>query len=196
MLIVYVGKAMYMLSSTQGIELSELNTGIFAPLGTICLSTAAGIDILIAIFMTFTLIRERIATGFGRTAHVLQLLAVYSVNTRAWTATFAVLIVILLHRSSMDSQIYYAVFVIPLGSVYCNTLLANLNARTYLKSTGQSHTDNANVYSARSTLQASDSTDCDRGQYLFSSTRQAIWKTTEMMTFSDRDQSTTVASNM
>lgn len=34
-------------------------------LGTISFSIAAGIDVLIAIFMTFLLIRQRIATGFA-----------------------------------------------------------------------------------------------------------------------------------
>ncbi|KAN0088241.1 hypothetical protein V8E55_005298 [Tylopilus felleus] len=155
-------------------------------LGTISFSIAAGIDVLIAIFMTFLLIRQRIATGFAGTAHMLQLLAIFAVNTGIWTATFALLIIILLHL--FPDKAYYSIFVIPLGSVYCNTLLANLNVRTYLKGAGSTFTVDISLSSARSTLRVLDRAEDNRQTKVLSS---GVWKTTETVVFSDGNRSTT-----
>ncbi|KAH0830142.1 hypothetical protein J3R83DRAFT_1490, partial [Lanmaoa asiatica] len=60
----------------------------------------------------------------------LERLTVFAVNSGIWTAIFSLLAAILVHISS--SNLTYAIFFIPLCSIYCNTLLANLNARIYL----------------------------------------------------------------
>jgi len=187
--IVYAGKAIYIANGVHVIKLSTGNSGIFALLGTISFSIAAGIDVLIAIFMTFLLIRQRIATGFAGTAHMLQLLAIFAVNTGIWTATFALLIIILLHL--FPDKAYYSIFVIPLGSVYCNTLLANLNVRTYLKGAGSTFTVDISLSSARSTLRVLDRAEDNRQTKVLSSVRQGVWKTTETVVFSDGNRSTT-----
>ncbi|KAH0836833.1 hypothetical protein J3R83DRAFT_8610 [Lanmaoa asiatica] len=75
------------------------------------------------------------------TDHILQRLVFFAVNTGIWTATFALLTVILLHLFPLN--LLYAVFGIPLCSVYCNTLLANLNARAYIR--GEATTPNVGV---------------------------------------------------
>ncbi|KAN0088271.1 hypothetical protein V8E55_005328 [Tylopilus felleus] len=95
------------------------------------LSVAAVEDILIAVFLTFLFLRRRNATGYMGTTHVLQRLTVFAVNTGIWTASFALITLILLHVYPISSL--YAVFGLPLCSVYCNTLLANLNARSYIR---------------------------------------------------------------
>ncbi|KAG6379581.1 hypothetical protein JVT61DRAFT_10086 [Boletus reticuloceps] len=81
--------------------------------------------------MTFLLLRTRSKAGIAKTAHILQRLTVFAVNTGIWTATFAILTVIFL-RLFPPTRLYYVLFGIPLGSLYCNTLLANLNARAYI----------------------------------------------------------------
>ncbi|KAH0836829.1 hypothetical protein J3R83DRAFT_8605, partial [Lanmaoa asiatica] len=105
------------------------------------LSVGAGVDVLIAICLTFLLVRKRTSTGFISTVHILQRLVLFAVNTGIWTATFALLTVILLHLFPLN--LLYAVFGIPLCSVYCNTLLANLNARAYIR--GEATTPNVGV---------------------------------------------------
>ncbi|KAH0835521.1 hypothetical protein J3R83DRAFT_9208, partial [Lanmaoa asiatica] len=62
---------------------------------TLQLSVAAGEDLLIAIFMTFLLFRERTANGLASTTHILQRLTVFAVNTGIWPATFAILTIVL-----------------------------------------------------------------------------------------------------
>ena len=42
-----------------------------------------------------------------------------------------------MHVFSFSSDIVYVVFLVPLCPVYCNTLLANLNARVYIGSHGE-----------------------------------------------------------
>ncbi|KAG6380571.1 hypothetical protein JVT61DRAFT_4934 [Boletus reticuloceps] len=102
-------------------------------LSYVSLSLAAAVDILIAMAMTFLLLRTRSMTGIADTAHILQRLTVFAVNTGIWTATFAVLAVVFL-RLFPPSVLYFVLFGIPLSSLYCNTLLANLNARAYIRS--------------------------------------------------------------
>ncbi|KAG6380572.1 hypothetical protein JVT61DRAFT_4935 [Boletus reticuloceps] len=78
-----------------------------------------------------------------------------AVNTGIWTATFVILTLIfvrVVHRwrlisisSSLTqvpqmrvfpSTVLYVLFGIPLDSLYCNMLLANLNARAYIRGGG------------------------------------------------------------
>jgi hypothetical protein len=86
----------------------------------------------------------------------LQRLILFSVNTGSWTALFALLTIILV-RSGNICQIFRSclkltlqmhtyltesismVFATPLCSVYCNTVLANLNARQYIRSETTGH---------------------------------------------------------
>ncbi|KAF8435795.1 hypothetical protein L210DRAFT_3762595 [Boletus edulis BED1] len=108
-----------------------LDDRFFSTIVTSCLSLSAAVDVLIAIAMTYLLLRMRNATGFANTAHILQRLIVFAVNTGTWTALFAVLSVVLLRL--YPSTFLHALPAIPLCSLYCNTLLANLNARAYVR---------------------------------------------------------------
>ncbi|KAH0830139.1 hypothetical protein J3R83DRAFT_1486, partial [Lanmaoa asiatica] len=66
------------------------------------------------------------------TAKILERLTMFAINSGIWTAIFSLLAAVLVHV--LSSNLIYAVFSIPLCSIYCNTLLANLNARIYLGS--------------------------------------------------------------
>ncbi|KAF8414405.1 hypothetical protein L210DRAFT_3013658 [Boletus edulis BED1] len=83
--------------------------------------------------LALNVLRTRSKAGIANTAHILQRLTLFAVNTGIWTATFSILTVIFLHLFP-PAVLYYALFGIPLGSLYCNTLLANLNARAYILS--------------------------------------------------------------
>ncbi|KAN0088242.1 hypothetical protein V8E55_005299 [Tylopilus felleus] len=190
---VYVCEALYNDNGVRVVELTVLNGGIFVVLGYICLSIAAGVDILVAIFMTFLLFRERVS-GHARTAHILQRLTVFAVNTGIWTATFAVMTIIFLHR--FPDKVYYAIFIVPLCSVYCNTLLANLNARTYLTVGGGGMTFNVDTtmsgpITIGSQVFGGSNGDKRPEQVKFvTSPHQGVWKSTEVVTFPEGNSST------
>ncbi|KAG9313210.1 hypothetical protein JVU11DRAFT_6669 [Chiua virens] len=154
--ILFVAKALNIVNGqVQAVKLLELTEDPFMTLGTICLAVGAGADILIVIFMTFLLIRQRIATRFVSTAEILQRLTVFSVNTGTWPAAFSLATVILLHV--FPSNLLYTVPYLPLCSLYCNTLLANLNVREYIKGATATHNAGRAVF-ARSNSQTSEST--------------------------------------
>ncbi|KAI9567067.1 hypothetical protein HD554DRAFT_2110190 [Boletus coccyginus] len=111
--------------------LSVFREKIFMVLVTSTLYVAAAVDVLNAVVSTSLLFRKRIATGLSSEAHAFQRLAVFAVNTGIWTAAFALLAAILLHLSRFT--FLSLVFGVPLCSVYCNTLLANLNVRAYIR---------------------------------------------------------------
>ncbi|KAH0830189.1 hypothetical protein J3R83DRAFT_1544 [Lanmaoa asiatica] len=143
-ILVYVGKALVGIfslttfaalfpfsSSAHVTSIVTLGDTFFTDLSIAYCSVAAGVDISIAIALTYLLARRRIATGFKHSARVLQVLTVFAINSGIWTAIFALLTIILLR--AFPSELIYVVFDFPLCSIYCNTLLANLNARSYIK---------------------------------------------------------------
>ncbi|KAF9230599.1 hypothetical protein BU15DRAFT_69060 [Melanogaster broomeanus] len=92
---------------------------------------AAAVDIVIAIAMCTLLAMGR--TGFSeKTDQMLLRLIVISLNTGLWTAILALLSIILL-VSLPSTETLYTGFYYPICSLYCNTLLANLNIRPYLR---------------------------------------------------------------
>ncbi|KAG9308334.1 hypothetical protein JVU11DRAFT_12098 [Chiua virens] len=91
--------------------------------------TATAVDIIITISLCSLLAMGR--TGFEDTDRMLLRLIFISVNTGLSSALFAFLSVILLVIYPTDlifTALYY-----PLCTVYCNTLLASLNARTFAR---------------------------------------------------------------
>ncbi|KAF8448818.1 hypothetical protein L210DRAFT_3523213 [Boletus edulis BED1] len=132
--ILYVAKALY---SAHGIHVTKLRDDFFVDVVVSGLSVAAVVDVLTAIFMTFLLLRKRSTAGYSSVTHILQRLIVFTINTGIWTAGFALLSVILLLIYPRDLR--YAMFAIPLCSVYCNTLLANLNVRVYCRGKMMEH---------------------------------------------------------
>ncbi|KAI9567071.1 hypothetical protein HD554DRAFT_2039769 [Boletus coccyginus] len=171
----------------HAVDMDVLGDKLFMILATSSLSVTAGIDILIAIFLTFLLVRKRSAIVFSSTAHVLQRLIVFAVNTGTWTAMFALLSLILLHL--FPSNMIYTVFVIPLCPVYCNTVLANLNARAYVRAEATRHS-NGGVDLFAPTSPACDSTRDGKSR---GEANLGIWKTTEVVTFADPHQSIAAA---
>ncbi|KAF8131444.1 hypothetical protein EV363DRAFT_1165129 [Boletus edulis] len=94
--LVYVARAFYMVDGKLNVVGAlVLDDRFFSTIVTSCLSLSAAVDVLIAIAMTYLLLRMRNATGFANTAHILQRLIVFAVNTGTWTALFAVLSVVL-----------------------------------------------------------------------------------------------------
>ncbi|KAF9224889.1 hypothetical protein BS17DRAFT_55366 [Gyrodon lividus] len=97
---------------------------------------ATAVDITITIALCTLLAMGR--TGIDDTDRMLLRLIFISVNTGLWSALFAFLSVILLVIYPKDlifTALYY-----PLCTVYCNTLLASLNARSYARGGSNTHT--------------------------------------------------------
>ncbi|KAN0088218.1 hypothetical protein V8E55_005275 [Tylopilus felleus] len=187
--IVYVAKVLHTAKGVHVVAIGHLNSSgiMIIPTLTLSFSVAAAVDILIAIFMTFLLLRQRTVIGFANTVQLLQRLTVLAVNTGIWTATFALLSIILLHL--FPSNMIYAVFSFPICSVYCNTLLANLNGRAYLRGEETVQMDMFKTSSLR--VPNSTSNDQQHGQVmLISSAPQGAWKTTEVVRFPEDSRST------
>ncbi|KAF8133371.1 hypothetical protein EV363DRAFT_1259064 [Boletus edulis] len=186
---IYVAKSLY---TTNGVvkvvAISTINSSSFVTQASLALSFAAAADVLIAISMTFLLVRQRTVTKFASTAHILQRLIVFSVNTGTWTATFALSTVILLNV--FPNNWICTVTMIPLCAVYCNTLLANLNARAYVMGTETTYNVDVDLFSGPS----SRSPDTPQGDEQHGKTEivfaahSALSKTTEVATFSDANR--------
>ncbi|KAJ7301862.1 hypothetical protein B0H14DRAFT_2756704 [Mycena olivaceomarginata] len=98
--------------------------------GIVYLITAASIDVVIAISMVYLLWSAKVH-GLTQTRRMVTRLIVYSVNTGIWTALLAVF-------CAMTMIAYPTTFVfiglyMPISALYCNTLLANLNIRQYVR---------------------------------------------------------------
>ncbi|KAF8555074.1 hypothetical protein OG21DRAFT_1484163 [Imleria badia] len=192
----YVAKSFYTTNGTTNVVgLTALNDTFFTDITISCLALAAVVDVLIAIAMTYLLLQKRNATGFRNSAHILQRLTMFAVNTGIWTATFAVMSVILM-RALPSTNLVYLVFAIPLASLYCNTLLANLNARTYIR--GEATTLRDDVATELTIMSSPSSGNTKVGNQsretkpeVVSSTQMNIRKTTEVVTFMDADRVTT-----
>ncbi|KAH7924103.1 hypothetical protein BV22DRAFT_533563 [Leucogyrophana mollusca] len=103
--------------------------------------TAAGIDILISASLVY-LLYVRWENVLPRSKNILRKLLILSINTGSWTALFAIftLITILVYKNTL----IYAALYYPLCPLYCNTVLANLNARTLIRDRlDPSHEDDA-----------------------------------------------------
>jgi len=192
--IIYEANSFYSADgSIQVVDMTELADSFFTGLVISSLALAAAVDVLIAIGLTYLLVRTRTAvSGFASTAHILQRLTIFAVNTGIWTAMFAVLAVILLHV--FPSNLLYVVFGIPLSSLYCNTLLANLNARAYIRGETTTHNPDTDLVimglPGSGEIKAEDQSKETETKPI-SSTRLKIGKTTEVVTFRDTDRSVT-----
>ncbi|KAI9574193.1 hypothetical protein HD554DRAFT_5795 [Boletus coccyginus] len=176
--ILYVAKSLYSVDGSIHVAWTTLDDSFFTGIITSILALGAVVDVLIAICMTFLLLRTRTANGFASTAHILQRLIMFAVNTGIWTATFAVLALILLRAFPLTLLI--AVFGYPLSPLYCNTLLANLNARAYI------------LGEAASSLAFDDTRADKQSEVKFAPPAcHGIQRTIEVVTFVDFDRSAT-----
>ncbi|KAN0094599.1 hypothetical protein V8E55_002886 [Tylopilus felleus] len=90
---------------------------------------AMAVDITITISLCTLLVMGR--TGFADTDQMLLRLIFISVNTGLSSALFAFLSVILL--VIYPTELIFTALYYPLCTVYCNTLLASLNARSFVR---------------------------------------------------------------
>ncbi|KAI0315344.1 hypothetical protein OF83DRAFT_1132460, partial [Amylostereum chailletii] len=88
-------------------------------------------DVLIAATLLFVLWRARIVDDLRGSNQMLNRLSIFVVNTGLWTAACAVAIIVALSVNPV-SQLYVALFFV-LCPLYCNTLLANLNGRGFIR---------------------------------------------------------------
>ncbi|KAJ6618000.1 hypothetical protein B0H10DRAFT_1914071 [Mycena sp. CBHHK59/15] len=133
----------------KGTTPSAILVGTKRATGVTYLVTTASIDVIIAICMVFLLRAAKVhgltqsailsfflsplvhKLDFNRTRRMVTRLIVYSVNTGLWTALLAVF-------CAMTMIAYPTTFVfiglyMPISALYCNTLLANLNIRQYVR---------------------------------------------------------------
>ncbi|KAI9568509.1 hypothetical protein HD554DRAFT_2098636 [Boletus coccyginus] len=157
--LLYVTKALYSADGVHVVEVFVLNEPFFMDMASSSLSVGAAVDVLIAVVFTLLLLRKGIATEFSSTAHILRRLILFVVNAGIWTATFALLCLIFLHLYRSASL--YVVFGYPLCSVYCNTLLANLNARAYIRGETTTLNTDADLFTS-STQRVPDSNRDDK----------------------------------
>lgn len=96
---------------------------------------AAGTDIFLAGCMIFMLLSERTGTVSESSNQLISKLVVFSLNSGFWTALVALTVVITLSAVPLPDLIFPAVYTM-LCPLYCNTVLANLNSRKFLKRAG------------------------------------------------------------
>ncbi|KAI9566346.1 hypothetical protein HD554DRAFT_2174528 [Boletus coccyginus] len=188
--IIYVAKSFYSADGSLHVfGYDVIEDSFHQSIATSCLCLNVTVDVLIAIVMTYLLVRKRTANGFASTTQNLQRLTMFAVNTGIWTATFAVLSLILLRR--YPSNLLQVVFGIPLSSLYCNTLLANLNARTYIRGEAVTHNVGSDLVTVSSPVSGDTNADKQSEETKFvSPAHQGIWKTREVVTFRDFNRST------
>jgi hypothetical protein len=93
---------------------------------------AAGTDIFLACCMTYLLLAERTSNVSESTNQLIGRLVLFSLNSGIWTALVALSVAITLAAVPLPDLIFPAVYTM-LCPLYCNTVLANLNSRKYLK---------------------------------------------------------------
>ncbi|KAG9311547.1 hypothetical protein JVU11DRAFT_7752 [Chiua virens] len=101
-----------------------------AGLFTAVRAVAAVADLSIAAGLTVLLMRSR-ERALKRSRSILHKLLVLTINNGIWTALFAVFAFVAI--LAFKNTLIYAALYFPLCPLYCNTVLANLNARDFLK---------------------------------------------------------------
>ncbi|GJE83986.1 hypothetical protein PsYK624_000600 [Phanerochaete sordida] len=96
-----------------------------------CRAVSAFVDVLIAAWMSILLQQKRHMV-FRRSDRLIYRLIMMTINTGLWTAVLAVVDLSLI--AWRPTNLVFSVFEYPLGALYVNTLLANLNARKYMRS--------------------------------------------------------------
>jgi len=105
---------------------------------------AGGVDVVIAVCMLYYLRKEH--CPFKGTKRMVTYLMAFTVNSGLWTALIAV--VVMITEGVLPNNIIFAAIYNMLAGLYGNTVLANLNAREFIRgssttvtvgSTGTSH---------------------------------------------------------
>ncbi|KAG0696422.1 hypothetical protein DFH29DRAFT_951209 [Suillus ampliporus] len=95
------------------------------------LAVSLFVDIAIAIFLFELLRRHKEQTKVRSTLKIIQRLMLLAVLNMLWTSLFAICDMITF--VSLQGEDFYILFDMPIGPLYCNTLLANLNMRASLR---------------------------------------------------------------
>ncbi|KAF9483202.1 hypothetical protein BDN70DRAFT_929377 [Pholiota conissans] len=133
----------FIIKSYNGLTLSALTTPVETALNMVIRIMAATIDIMIAVAMVYLL---RVTTPrFTKSKQLVQRMLIVTVSSGSLTAFFATVVMILLAVSPY--HLFFCIFDFPLGSLYFNSLLANLNSRSFIRH-GVHHSDAkvANTY--------------------------------------------------
>ncbi|KIJ64819.1 hypothetical protein HYDPIDRAFT_111427 [Hydnomerulius pinastri MD-312] len=126
--------------------IADTTSPLMIEVANVCNGTAAAVDIIITITMCTFLAMGR--TRFNaNTDRMFLRLIIISINTGLWTALFALV-------SVFPTNWVYTGFYFPLCTLYCNTLIANFNVRSYAQGSDE-------VYRLP-TISASDSDRSDR----------------------------------
>ncbi|KIJ06304.1 hypothetical protein PAXINDRAFT_20494 [Paxillus involutus ATCC 200175] len=111
--------------------LTVLADPVLTKVGYASLGISAAVDVIIATAMFVLLAKGR--DQFNKhTDRILFRWTLISIHTGFWTALFAVLTIIL--YATYPSNSLYTITYFPLCELYCNTLLANFNARSWVRS--------------------------------------------------------------
>ncbi|KIM67816.1 hypothetical protein SCLCIDRAFT_1209960 [Scleroderma citrinum Foug A] len=121
MSVIYVSKSISFTTFAQLETLKTLSSAINA--------TTAVSDVMIAACLCFLLQKSR--TGFRRSDNMINKLIIFSINTGLMTSLFA--IASLVSISVRPDAFIYIAFYFCLGRMYCNSLLATLNARRIIR---------------------------------------------------------------
>ncbi|KIL00285.1 hypothetical protein PAXRUDRAFT_8311 [Paxillus rubicundulus Ve08.2h10] len=127
LVVVYVARALRFQTFVQLTSLETLSKSVNA--------VTVASDVLIAALLCLMLQKSR--TGFRRSDTMINKLILFSVNTGLLTSVCAV--ASLVSISLWPDTFIYIGFYFCLGRLYCNSLLATLNARKGLR--GDSHND-------------------------------------------------------
>ncbi|KAK0466154.1 uncharacterized protein EV420DRAFT_1510150 [Desarmillaria tabescens] len=99
-------------------------------------AVSAAVDILISASLLAMLWTRR-HNVFKDTTQILNRLSILIVNTGLWTSLITVLTLIGLQVVILEEQDIYAALSFITCPLYCNTLLANLNIRDYIRHGGR-----------------------------------------------------------
>ncbi|KAG6333887.1 hypothetical protein ID866_5200 [Astraeus odoratus] len=138
--IIYVSKAMTFETFADLTKLKTLSSAINA--------TTAAADVMIAGCLCFLLQKSR--TGFRRSDTMINKLIIFSINTGLLTSILA--IASLISISVWPDAFIYIAFYFCLGRMYCNSLLATLNARRIIR--GESTDDSMSLQGVKKTNQS------------------------------------------
>ncbi|KAJ2990733.1 hypothetical protein NUW54_g8387 [Trametes sanguinea] len=125
-----VGAILYTVWETQDSSIGALTVHRAIVLELTLRSDTAFIDIAIAAAMIYSLLKQR-STSFSRSRRLVHRLIILTAVTGLWTAIIALIDLSLM--ASFPTGLQFSAVEFPLNALYVNALLANLNARKYLR---------------------------------------------------------------
>lgn len=137
--VIYVAKALPIQTFAGLLQLKGISSAVNA--------TTAASDVLIAGCLCFLLQRSR--TGFRRSDTMINKLMLFSLNTGLLTGIFAV--ASLISISVWPNAFIYIAFYFCVGRLYCNSLLATLNARRIIRAASTDDDMSLSLQGARKT---------------------------------------------